>query len=420
MSESRNDDTRKPDTDDAAELENDAPAGSTTGQVPDDDTPQAASPPEATGDASAGESADTPDPSSGEDGAATPAGAAAPPRRRGGRLLAALALLFALAATAAAGVLGWRLYQLEQRVASIPAERSAALESYLRPDALRPLRSRIESLEAQREELAGEVRQRVERLQESVESVRSMTERHQIGWRLAEIRYLLSVAARRLLIARDTEGAEAALAAADASLAELRDVRLLPLREAIVEDLGAVRAVQPADIEGIALRLQSLLARVESLPRTPLRSSDPDDAEAGADGWWERLRRQLGDFVVIQRRSAGPAPVEPKVDDGLRPTEALTLALQDARRAALTRDEERFGTALDRAADVLERHFDPQAGATIRFSEGLSELRGRSVDTDLPDLTGTLELAQRLAREVEQAARETVAPDGQPNTEEEQ
>lgn len=420
MSKSRNDDTRKPDADDATGPENGAPADSTTGQVPDDDSAQADSPTDATGDASAGEGADTPDPSSGDDGAGTSAGSSAPPPRRNGRLLAALALLFALAAAAAAGFLGWRLYQLEQRVAAIPAERSAALESYLQPDALRPLRSRIESLEADREDLAGEVRQRVEQLRESIESVRSMAERHQIGWRLAEIRYLLSIATRRLLIARDTEGAVAALAAADASLAELRDVRLLPLRKAIVDDLDAVRAVEPADIEGIALRLQRLLAQVESLPRAPLRETASEEDETSGEGWWERLRRELGDFVVIQRRPAGPTTVEPKARDGLQPGDTLTLALEDARRAALARDDDDYDTALERAAEVLERHFDPQSGRTIRFSEGLSELRRRSVDTELPDLTDTLELARRLAREVEQAARENAASAEEPAAEEEE
>lgn len=398
MSKSRKDDTHDREADNATEPERDAPDNGATGQAPEQDTAPA------NGDGDAAEA------SGADNGAGTPADAAPPPPSRGGRLLAALALLIAIAAVAAAGFLGWRLYQLEQRVASIPAERSAALESYLRPDALQPLRSRIESLEAERADLAGEVRQRVERLQESLESVRSTTERHQIGWRLAEIRYLLSIAVRRLLIARDTEGAEAALAAADASLAELGDVRLLPLRKAIVEDLDAVRAIQPADIEGIALRLQNLLARVESLPRAPLRKAAVDEDEPADEGWWQQLRRQLADFVVIQRRPAGPAPIDPKAGDGLLPSDALTLALEDARRAALARDDDAFGAALERATELLERHFDPQSGATVRFSEGLAELRQRHVDTDLPDLTDTLDLARRLAREVEQAARETAAP----------
>lgn len=410
MNDARDDEEpRKQEPDAATEATPDEDAG---GEVPEDDSSRPVSQPTAT-DADA-----TEPPDRAEREPTPPAG---PPARRGGRLVLALTLLLALAAAGAAGYLGWRLYQLEQRVAAIPDERAAALEPYLRPDALQPLRSRVESLEAGRDDLVRQVDERVNRLQDSIESVRAMTERHQIGWRLAEIRYLLSIAARRLLIAHDTEGAEAALEAADASVAELQDVRLLPLRKAIVEDLGAVRAVQPTDIEGISLRLQSLLAQVDSLPRAPLREARSEPVDPSGEDWWQRLRRELRDFVVIQRRPAGPAPVEPRADEGLPPVDALTLALQDARRAALARNNDLFVDALERASETLQRHFDPQSGATIRFAEGLSDLRGRNVETRLPDLTDTLELAQQLARRIENTREaEPAAADVQPATDEEE
>lgn len=329
------------------------------------------------------------------------------PRRRRSGWVIAIALLVALAAAGAAGYLGWRLQRLEQRVATIPDERAAALEPYLRPDALQPLQARIESLEVRRKALSNQIGERVDQLAESIDAVRAITERHQIGWRLAEIHYLLSIATRRLTIAYDMEGAEAALAAADDAVAGLQDVRLIPLRKAIIEDLGAVRAVQPADIEGIALRLQSLLNQVDGLPHAPLESASTDSGQAdGVAGWLQQLRERLAEFVVIQRRPGGPTPVVPKSGTGLGPADALTLALEDARRAALARDEENYRQSLQRAAETLDIHFDGDTGATIRFREGLAELGRRTVETDVPDLTDTLELARRLAAEVEQARRE--------------
>ncbi|MDZ7828303.1 MAG: uroporphyrinogen-III C-methyltransferase [Halofilum sp. (in: g-proteobacteria)] len=332
-----------------------------------------------------------------------PAGAA--PRRRGG-WITFIVFLIALGAAGAAGYLGWRLDQLEQRVARIPDQRAAALESYLRPDALQPLQARIESLEARRKALSDRLGDRVEQLAQSIETVRAVAERHQIGWRLAEIRYLLAIAVRRLTIAYDLDGAEAALSAADDAVATLQDVRLIPLRKAIIADLGAVREVQPADIEGIALRLQSLLNQVDDLPRAPIDPAAAEGGDARPDGWLQQLRDKLAGFVVVQRRPGGPAPVVPKHGPGLGPGDALTLALEDARRAALARDEENYERALRRAAGTLADHFDAEAGSTIRFREGLADLRGRTVETRVPDLTDTLELARRLAAEVEQARRE--------------
>lgn len=370
-----------------------------------EDTSETAKVDETTGSDSAEDTAATGDGESDRSGSQRPP-ASGGPRRRGG-WVTFLVFLIAVGAAGAAGYLGWRLYQLEQRVARIPDQRAAALEAYLQPDALQPLQARIESLEAQRETLSDRLGDRVEQLAQSIEAVRAVAERHQIGWRLAEIRYLLAVAVRRLTIAYDLDGAEAALSAADDAVATLQDTRLIPLRKAIIEDLGAVREVQPADIEGIALRLQSLLNQVDGLPRAPI---DPGAAEGDAadngGGWLQQLRDKLADFVVIQRRPGGPAPVVPKHGPGLGPADALTLALEDARRAALARDEENYRRALRRAAETLADHFDAEAGATIRFREGLADLRGRTVETRVPDLTDTLELARRLAAEVEQARRE--------------
>ncbi|MDX1610560.1 MAG: uroporphyrinogen-III C-methyltransferase, partial [Halofilum sp. (in: g-proteobacteria)] len=108
-------------------------------------------------------------------------------------------------------------------------------------------------------------------------------------------------------------------------------------------------------------------------------------------------------------RPSGPAEIDPRAADGLRPAEAMRLALEDARRAALARNGDDYTTALQRAAEVLEAHFDPEAGTTTRFRQGLADLRRRSVETDLPDLTDTVTLANRLAREIEHARRDAAA-----------
>lgn len=393
----------------------DRPADSTAASGREDAGSSAAAEPRPSSEAAAA-SSDNGDDSNGDRAGPVPTSPPAGPRRRRGWLLF-LVLLVALAAAGAAGYLGWRLQQLEQRVARIPGERADALAPYLKPDALQPLQARIESLEVRRKALSEDLGERVDRLAESIEAVRAVTERHQIGWRLAEIRYLLSIATRRLTIAYDMDGAEAALAAADDAVAGLQDVRLIPLRKAIIEDLGAVRAVLPADIEGTALRLQSLLNQVDDLPRAPLQSATGNEAGDDPGGWLQQLRDRLAEFVVIQRRPGGPAPVVPKNGAVLGPADALTLALEDARRAALARDEAAYEQALQRAAGTLDDHFDANAGATIRFREGLAELGRRTVETEVPDLTDTRELARQLAAEVEEARREAAvddAPDAAP------
>lgn len=334
-----------------------------------------------------------------------------PPGR--GRLpgvLAALALLVALAAAGAAGWLAWRLQALEQGLARVPEERAEALADRARASELADLEGRVAALARTQEEQAAttaEVRERVERVQESFASLRELAGRDQVGWRMAEVRYLVTVASRRLALTGDVEAAIAALEGADDALASLGDARLLPLRERIVEDLDALRAVEPADVEGLALRLRSLERRAAGLPE-PATASAPADGDGAGPGttggsWWQQVKRQLAQFVVV-RREARPAPPPASTPaDALAAEEALRLALADATRAALARDAGRYRDAMDEAIGVVRERFAADAPATTAFRERLEALRERPVRTELPDLGPTLDLAERLSASLQRA-----------------
>jgi uroporphyrin-3 C-methyltransferase len=352
--------------------------------------------------------------------------AAGPPPRRGAKWVIALALLLALAAAGAAGYLGWRLFELEQRVATIPEERDAALEPLAERSALEALEGQIErrfeqrlqsavdakadSLISARDEALGEVRERLATLETGVEDIRELAARDQINWRLAEIRYLLSIAQRRVLIDRDIRSAVAALEAADRAIAEFGDVRLLPLRQRIVDDLSALRSVETADIEGIALRLQNLLGRVPELPAAGSTETTVTVGEGnGTAGWWEALVTRLDRFVTVRRRDAGPEPGRPQPATELPEADSLVLALERARSAALARDPAAYERALARATEALDTGFAADVPTTERFRAGLAWLRERPIEIDLPDLAPTVDLAEKLSARIESSRDESPA-----------
>ncbi|MDZ7788310.1 MAG: uroporphyrinogen-III C-methyltransferase [Halofilum sp. (in: g-proteobacteria)] len=363
----------------------------------------------------------------GDNGSHDTATPAAPPPRRGAKWAIALALLIALAAAGAAGYLGWRLYELERRVATIPEERAAALQPLAERSALQALEGQLEqrfeqrlqsavdakadSLISARDEALGEVRERLATLETGVEDIRELAARDQINWRLAEIRYLLSIAQRRVLIDRDIRSAVAALEAADRAIGEFGDVRLLPLRQRIVEDLSALRSVETADIEGIALRLQNLLGRVPELPAAGSGTATTVAAgeSNGTGGWWEALVTRLDRFVTVRRRDAGPEPGRPQPTTELPEADSLVLALERARSAALARDPTAYERALARAAEALDKGFAADLPKTERFREGLSWLQEQPVEVDLPDLAPTVDLAEKLSARIESSRDESPA-----------
>lgn len=396
-------------------------------------------PPEAT----AGDSTDAEKPTSGEGSGDSGSGGGAPPtaeRKRRGGAGVALALLLALAAGAAAGWLGWRLLQLEEQVAAIPEQRQAALEPLASADAVDELERQIEqrtgtledrieeqtsgleqrlaSLEDERTAAVDRLRQRLDAAETAIQSVRDQRQRTGLDWRMAEVRFLVSMAANRLAITGDVPSAIAALEAADATLGRMGDPRVLDLRERIVERIGALKEVEPADVEGIAVRIQNLAPRIPQLVRASDEPTGPDqDAAAsaenggastdqGADGWWARLRERLSGLVSV-RREAAPAPPapasEPASSDGsvpsaeVPPGERLLLALKDASRAALNHDPQAYDAALGRALQLLEAAYADDAPGNQRFREALEELRDRRVTTQLPELATLVERTRALA-----------------------
>ncbi|MEX1081932.1 MAG: uroporphyrinogen-III C-methyltransferase [Halofilum sp. (in: g-proteobacteria)] len=379
-----------------------------------------------------------------DDGSPPTDGETPPPPRKGGRLLTVVALLLALAAGGAAGYLGWRLMELEARVERIPQERAAALDPLPTQDAVddavrqttqrvdtleqriddreRALDRRLSRAEGERSEAISRLRQRVDTAETAVQSLRDRRERDGADWRMAEVRFLVSMAVRQLQITGNISAGIAALEAADHALGQMGDPRVLDLRERIVADISRLREVEPADVEGIALRVQNLAPQIPALVQA--QPDDPPDAEtptpapdhsaAGADGgWWASLRAGL-DGLVSVRREPEPAPpgrpgpaAPPAPSAELPPAERLLLALREASRAALNHEPEAYRAAIDRALEVIAAEYDDAAPANERFRADLDALRERRIVTELPDLEPTLERTQSLATRLEDGSGDT-------------
>lgn len=367
------------------------------------------------------------------DGASTPEGGeppvAAPPPRRGGRGLAVLALLIALIAAGGAGWMGWRVLELERQVAAVPEQRREALAPLASQDALDTVEQRLDQVQQRLSSLANEqqrlqgehqavlddLRTRLETVETALQNMRERRERDGADWRMAEVRYLVSIAVQRVAISGDIAGAVAALQAADQSLARMGDPRVLDLRKQIVADIERLQAVEPADVEGIALRIQNLAPRIPHLeppappsPPAAEASTEPETADDGqAQGWWASIREQLGSLVTVRREpeAAAPAPAQPAPGPApsaeLPAAERLLLALKDASRAALNQDPQVYDEAIGRALNVLDDGYAESGAVVDRFRETLQELRERRVTTDMPDLGPTLERTQRLAARLE-------------------
>jgi uroporphyrin-3 C-methyltransferase len=224
---------------------------------------------------------------------------------------------------------------------------------------------------------------------------------------LAEVEQSITIAAQQLQLAGNVEVALIALNGADARLAKVAQPQFLPLRKLIARDITNLTALPVADISGLALKIESIVAQVDSFPmafeqrpkvenariRASARKVDDKMVKAPGPPWWQALLKDLWaevqQLVRVERVDhADPGLLPPTQAYFLR--ENIKLRLVNARLALLARDGRSFREDTRQAAEWLDRYFDTQSRpvqAAITTLKGFSTL---DVVQRAPSLSETL------------------------------
>ncbi|BAZ92731.1 uroporphyrin-III C-methyltransferase [Thiohalobacter thiocyanaticus] len=367
-------------------------------------------------------------------------GASQAPAPTGGRYAGPLAIL-ALLVGVGALVAGYFIWHEVQRQAGWQQEVLAQIDA--RNQALdNRVTAAVDRMEATLDEAVGARRglqqdladqqQSIAALERAFGVLRAQVGRSQEAWVLAEAEYLLHVANQRLQLARDVDTAIAALTSADQRLQELANAAYLPVREQISRELAGLRGVDVPDIDGIALRLQTLADSVDDLKvagaqyrPTPRGAAADAGAEADAEaGSWRELPAalwgELRQLVAVRRNDEPVAPL-------LAPDQQfflyanLRLQLDTARLAALRGNPELYRVSLRTARDWLAQEFDAGQPAVREARAELDALLAVELRPALPDIAGSLRLLrQELAlieagRAAPEAASDEAAAEGAGN-----
>lgn len=234
-----------------------------------------------------------------------------------------------------------------------------------------------------------------------------------------------------------------ALIAADQRIARAAQPRLNPVQRAIGRDIDAIKARAVADLPALANQLDELARLVEDLPllnappapgqpetaapRGKAAAVQPSDAAlneaappadappslldapvvdpvAAASPWqsmkdrwqafWDRTTRQVvaaGRDLVRVSRIHEPEAVLLSPDQSIFLRENLTLKLLNARLSLLSRQMSSARADLLAVKQALQKYFDPQAPATRKAVQIITEALQiiRSVDMPRPDDTLT-------------------------------
>ncbi|MFL6673782.1 MAG: uroporphyrinogen-III C-methyltransferase [Massilia sp.] len=238
-------------------------------------------------------------------------------------------------------------------------------------------------------------------------------------WALAEIEQVLSTASQQLQLAGNVQGALIALQNADRSLSRSDKPQFITIRRAIARDTEKLKALPAVDLAGVALRLDNVIAQVDTLPllsdekpalpataapaapprgkgrgkQAPMEQPAPMTLAERMTSTWRNWSHEMWDDVrqLIRVRSVDtPEALMLSPTQSYFVRENLKLRLLNARLALLSRNEGTFRDDLNNAQEMLLKYFDTRARATQSAQAALRQVQANNLAIDLPDLAESL------------------------------
>jgi len=235
-------------------------------------------------------------------------------------------------------------------------------------------------------------------------------------WALSEVEQVLSTASQQLQLAGNVQGALIALQNADRSLSRSDKPQFITVRRAIASDMEKLKALPAVDLAGVAVRLDSVIAQVDTLPlvsdEKPLLPAAPVRElrvqEKGSAGGapaaplgvgermlqtWRNWTQEMWDDIrqLIRVRSVNtPDALMLSPDQRYFVRENLKLRLLNARMALLSRDETTFSEDLTAARQTLEKYFDTRARTTQQAQSALRQVQANNLAIEMPTLADSL------------------------------
>ncbi|SDC70628.1 fused uroporphyrinogen-III synthase HemD/membrane protein HemX [Paraburkholderia lycopersici] len=355
--------------------------------------------------------------SSGASASAPPAqppgsGAAGGARRGAGTAL--LWIVVALIA-AGAGAGGYALNRKLDRLDTQLAQRQQAGEQQIAA-----LSARADQVVAGAQQLDKQISQLEGKIADAQNSQQALAQQYadlsksRDDWTLAEVGQMLSSASEQLQLTGNTQLALFALQSADTRLAASENPQAIVVRKAIAQDIDKLKAAPSTDLTGLAIKLDTALGQIDSLPLSgeaivahtkPEAAAPADVAKVAAatsqprwkvwiDTFVDGVGKQIASLVQVRRiDNADAMLVSP--DQGYFVRENLKLRLLSARLSLLSRNQDTLKSDLSAADATLARYFDGASKDTQTVREMLKEVNAGSAAVALPTLDTSLKAIQQ-------------------------
>lgn len=246
--------------------------------------------------------------------------------------------------------------------------------------------------------------QQLETVQEKVASFSGSDAK---AWLLAQADFLVKLAGRKLWSDQDVTTAAALLKTADASLSDMNDPSIIPVRRALTDDITTLAKISQVDYDGIILKLNQLSNSIDNLRLSDNYNDgspmDSDDTELSGSltEWRQNLLKSwnsfMDSFITIRRRDETAIPLlAPNQDIYLR--ENIRSQLLVAAQAVPRHQQEIYKQSLETVSTWVRAYYDTDDASTKTFLDELDSLIDQNINMDVPEALQSQALLEKLVQ----------------------
>lgn len=234
-------------------------------------------------------------------------------------------------------------------------------------------------------------------LQQHLQNVVSMSSRKDYDWILTEANYLVKQAQFSLEFDQNPDLAEQLLKTADNRIASLHNPSLVPVRQALMNNIQALKAVPRVHQENVLLTINALGEQIGQLPivsdATQLNSKPSDENDKALSGWRRGLVaswRQLQQVIIVQYHPQAVNQLILPINRSYLDIH-LQMLLGQAQWALLHHEQAVYQQSLKNASTWINQYYIADAAQTQSFLNTLEQLAQIQVAPSLPNLTTSVE-----------------------------
>ncbi|NVJ50933.1 MAG: uroporphyrinogen-III C-methyltransferase [Gammaproteobacteria bacterium] len=215
--------------------------------------------------------------------------------------------------------------------------------------------------------------------------LRLLTSQGKQEWLLEQVHYYLTLAQEKLIFENNRDVAIALLSQAEGTVAEISDLQLLDLRQAISDDLLALDAIATLDNSPVLLKINSLRENLNALVTTAPQYKNVAELDNPENkDWYDRFVTTMAkiteDAIKIRTHDEKVQPMLSKEQKSVL-VATLSLALTQAQSAVLNQDKAFYDSRIQFSRALINDYFvlDDKAQSILKQ---LTQLE--SVDIQAP------------------------------------